>query len=89
MYTSYAPVARQNWLYKHTPEAPRLRLLLPLKREVTEDEYPALGRMVAKEIGIDLFDDTTYHKPTHHNRYLSTEFGLRDAVPRLQPPVLN
>ncbi|HNW87905.1 MAG TPA: hypothetical protein PKJ47_13330, partial [Candidatus Limiplasma sp.] len=46
--------------HKHTPEAPRLRLLLPLKREVAEDEYPALGRMVAKEIGIDLFDDTTY-----------------------------
>jgi len=46
--------------HKHTPEAPRLRLLIPLKREVTEDEYPALGRMVAKEIGIDLFDDTTY-----------------------------
>jgi len=46
--------------HKHTPEAPRLRLILPLSREVTEDEYPALGRMVAKEIGIDLFDDTTY-----------------------------
>ena len=46
--------------HKHTPEAPRLRLLIPLKREVTEDEYPALGRMVAREIGSDLFDDTTY-----------------------------
>lgn len=46
--------------HKHTPKAPRLRLILPLARDVTEDEYPALGRMVAKEIGIDLFDDTTY-----------------------------
>lgn len=46
--------------HKHTPEAPRLRLIIPLSREVSEDEYPALGRMVAKEIGIDLFDDTTY-----------------------------
>lgn len=46
--------------HKHTPEAPRLRLVIPLKREVSEDKYPALGRMVAKEIGIDLFDDTTY-----------------------------
>lgn len=46
--------------HKHTPEAPRLRLVVPLAREVSEDEYPALGRMVAKEIGIDLFDDTTY-----------------------------
>ena len=46
--------------HKHTPEAPRLRLVIPLSREVSEDEYPALGRMVAKEIGINLFDDTTY-----------------------------
>ena len=46
--------------HKHTPEHPRLRLLIPLKREVSEEEYPAVARMVAKEIGIDLFDDTTY-----------------------------
>lgn len=46
--------------HKHTPEAPRFRLLLPLSREVSEDEYPAVARMVAKHIGIDLFDDTTY-----------------------------
>lgn len=46
--------------HKHRPEAPRLRLIIPLSREVSEDEYPALGRMVAKEIGIELFDDTTY-----------------------------
>ena len=46
--------------HKHTPEEPRLRLVIPLAREVSEDEYPALGRMVAKEIGIDMFDDTTY-----------------------------
>jgi predicted P-loop ATPase len=46
--------------HKHTPESPRLRLIIPLAREVSEDEYPALGRMVAREIGIDLFDDTTY-----------------------------
>ena len=46
--------------HKHTPEHPRLRLLIPLKREIREEEYPAVARMVAKEIGIDLFDDTTY-----------------------------
>ena len=46
--------------HKHTPESPSLRLIIPLSREVSEDEYPALGRIVAKEIGINLFDDTTY-----------------------------
>ena len=46
--------------HKHTPEHPRLRLLIPLRREISEEECPAVARMVAKEIGIDLFDDTTY-----------------------------
>lgn len=46
--------------HKHTPEQPRLRMIVPLSREITEEEYPAVARMVANEIGIDLFDDTTY-----------------------------
>lgn len=46
--------------HKHTPENPRLRLIIPLSRDITEEEYPAVARMVAKQIGIDLFDDTTY-----------------------------
>ena len=46
--------------HKHTPEHPRLRMIIPLARDITEEEYPAVARMVAKEVGIDLFDDTTY-----------------------------
>lgn len=46
--------------HKHTPEKPRIRLAIPLTRDVSEAEYPAVARMVAKDIGIDLFDDTTY-----------------------------
>ena len=46
--------------HKHTPENPRLRLIIPLLRDVGEEEYAAVSRMVAKEISIDLFDDTTY-----------------------------
>lgn len=46
--------------HKHTSEHPRLRLIIPLFRDVGEEEYAAVSRMVAKEIGIDLFDDTTY-----------------------------
>jgi predicted P-loop ATPase len=46
--------------HKHTLENPRLRLIIPLAREISEEEYAAAARMVAKEIGIDLFDDTTY-----------------------------
>ncbi|NCD03791.1 MAG: hypothetical protein EOM00_12530 [Clostridia bacterium] len=46
--------------HKSTDEKPRLRLLIPLAREITADEYPAVARMVAKNIGMELFDDTTY-----------------------------
>ena len=46
--------------HSHTPAAPRFRVAIRLGREVNEDEYPALMRMVAKEIGIDYFDDSTY-----------------------------
>ena len=46
--------------HKSTPEKPRLRLIVPLTREVTADEYMAVARKVAEDIGIELFDDTTY-----------------------------
>lgn len=46
--------------HKHTPEKPRLRLVVPLARDVTPDEYQAIGRRVAHTLGIDKFDDSTY-----------------------------
>lgn len=46
--------------HSHIPEAPRYRIVILFGREVSEDEYPALMRMVAKQIGLDFFDDTTY-----------------------------
>lgn len=46
--------------HKHTLEKPRYRLIIPLAREVSPDEYSAVARKVAEEIGIELFDDTTY-----------------------------
>lgn len=46
--------------HKHAKEKPRLRLIIPLSSEIEEDKYEPIARMVAKEIGIDLFDDSTY-----------------------------
>jgi predicted P-loop ATPase len=46
--------------HKHTPEKPRLRVLFPLNRDVTPEEYEAIARKIAHDIGIDYFDDTTY-----------------------------
>lgn len=46
--------------HKHCPEKPRFRLIIPLARDVTPEEYEAVSRMVAKDLGMDSFDDTTY-----------------------------
>lgn len=46
--------------HKHTKEAPRLRMIIPLRREISEEEYPAIARLIANDIGIEFFDDTTY-----------------------------
>lgn len=46
--------------HKHTPESPRLRFVIPLKRDVSPEEYEAIARYIAGEMGIDYFDDTTY-----------------------------
>lgn len=46
--------------HKHCDASPRYRLLMPLNREVTPDEYSAISRRVAGDLGIDLFDATTF-----------------------------
>lgn len=57
--------------HKHTAEAPRLRLVVPLERAVSADEYQAIARKVAEDIGIEQFDDTTY-EPTRLMYWPST-----------------
>jgi len=46
--------------HSHTPEAPRFRLIIMVDRDMTPDEYSAVSRLVANEIGMDYFDDCTY-----------------------------
>ncbi len=45
---------------KHAPEAPRLRVLLPLDRPCTADEYEPLARRMAAYIGIEMADPSTF-----------------------------
>ena len=40
--------------HKNTAKQPRLRVIIPMTRDVTEAEYPAVARMVAKDIGLDI-----------------------------------
>lgn len=46
--------------HSSTPTSQRLRVVIPMKREVTPDEYGAISRRIASYIGIDYCDDTTY-----------------------------
>lgn len=44
----------------HTPESPRVRIIVPMIRDVTPDEYVAIARYFADEWGIDQFDECSY-----------------------------
>lgn len=46
--------------HKHHENSPRYRLIFPLSREATPDEYVAVSRKIAGDLGIDLFDNTTF-----------------------------
>ena len=46
--------------HKHTAEKPRYRLIVPLSRAVTPEEYEAVMRKLAEEIGLEYMDSTTF-----------------------------
>lgn len=58
MFASYAYFIYST--HKNTAEKHRYRLIIPLSRNVSPDEYEAIARKTAEGIGIDMFDDTTY-----------------------------
>ena len=61
IYTALSPY--QTFIYSthsHRPEAPRLRLVVPLTRDITPDEYQAVTRFFAAENGIEQFDPCSF-----------------------------
>ena len=46
--------------HSHTAEKMRLRLIIPLSRTVTPDEYAAISRRIADELTLTRFDPTTF-----------------------------
>lgn len=56
----YGNAAVMHATHKHSAANPRFRLIMPLQREVTPDEYVAIGRRIAGDIGIELFDNSTF-----------------------------
>lgn len=55
---------KYKWLiystHKHKNEAPRLRFIIPLSRDVSPEEYGAISRMLAQDIGMDMMDKSTF-----------------------------
>jgi predicted P-loop ATPase len=58
MFAEYSYIIYST--HKHMPEKPRLRLIVPLSRTVSAEEYEAAARRLADSLGIEQFDDTTY-----------------------------
>lgn len=46
--------------HKSCPDKPRHRLIIPLNREVSQEEYQAIARKIAGDLNIDLFDQSTF-----------------------------
>ncbi len=46
--------------HSHTKQSPRYRLIIPLVDKVSAEQYQAVSRKIAYEIGMEHFDPTTY-----------------------------
>jgi len=46
--------------HKHSLKTPRYRLIIPLNRKVSREEYEAISRKLAGSLDINLFDPTTF-----------------------------
>jgi predicted P-loop ATPase len=62
--------------HSHTPENPRIRLIIPLSNPVTPDEYGAISRKIAEQVGMSMFDPTTFQ----HERLMYWPSTPHDGV---------
>jgi hypothetical protein len=50
----YGPIAEYDWVMhstrKHTPQKPRVRIIVPLRESVTAEEYEAVARIIAAKL---------------------------------------
>lgn len=54
--------------HSHRPNKPKYRLIIPADRNMSPDEYAAVSRKLAEQIGMDYFDKTTFQ--AHRLMYL-------------------
>ena len=58
--------------HKHSGEAARMRLVIPLNREIFADEYEPICRRIAESLGIENFTDVTTYEATRLMYWPST-----------------
>ncbi|MTI56135.1 virulence-associated E family protein [Geosporobacter ferrireducens] len=66
--------------HSHRPQKHKYRLIIPVDRPMSPDEYAAVSRKVAEQIGMDYFDKTTFD--VHRLMYLPS--CSKDAEPVLE-----
>ncbi|GIP57888.1 virulence-associated E family protein [Paenibacillus woosongensis] len=66
--------------HSHRPEKPKYRLIIPADRNMSPDEYAAVSRKLAEQIGMSFFDKTTFD--VHRLMYLPS--CSKDAEPVLE-----
>ena len=86
--TFYGNAAAIYSTHKHTAAKPRLRLVVPLSRNVDPEEYQAIGLRLASTLGIDKFDDTTY-QPQRVMYWPSTSQDGEFSFHYLDAPLLD
>lgn len=60
-YENIAPYTSALYTtHSSTDEEPRVRLIYPLTRDVTPEEFVAVSRYLAEMLGIDFFDECSY-----------------------------
>ena len=66
--------------HSHRPRKPRYRLIVPMNRALSPDEYGAIIRKLAEKIGMTYFDKTTFE--VHRLMYFPS--CSKDAEPVLE-----
>lgn len=74
--------------HSHTEQNQRLRLVIPLSRAVSPDEYAAVARRIAGDIGIDMCDDTTF-EPHRLMYWPSTSYDAPYRYEMIDAPWLD
>lgn len=63
--------------HSHRPDKPKYRLIIPSDRAMSPDEYAAVSRKIAEQVGMEYFDKTTFD--VHRLMYLPS--CSKDAEP--------